>query len=47
MLWVRSWLSIYDLEDLLAFDVPWFGGTDWKTMYDFPRHRAHAQHMSM
>lgn len=24
VLWVRSWLSIYDLEDLLAFDVPWW-----------------------
>jgi hypothetical protein len=24
MLWVRSWLSVYDLEDLLAFDVPWW-----------------------
>lgn len=24
VLWVRSWLSVYDLEDLLAFDVPWW-----------------------
>lgn len=24
VLWLRSWLSIYDLEDLLAFDVPWW-----------------------
>ncbi len=23
-LWVRSWLSVYDLEDLLRFDVPWW-----------------------
>lgn len=24
VLWIRSWLSIYDVEDLLAFDVPWW-----------------------
>jgi len=24
VLWMRSLLSIYDLEDLLAFDVPWW-----------------------
>lgn len=24
VLWLRSWLSVYDLEDLLAFDVPWW-----------------------
>lgn len=23
-LWLRSWLSIYDLDDMLAFDVPWW-----------------------
>ena len=29
-LWVRSWLSVYDLDDLLRFDVPWwtFGAAD-------------------
>ncbi len=29
-LWVRSWFSIYDLEDLLVHDVPWwtFASTD-------------------
>jgi len=24
VLWVRSWLSVYDVEDLLALDVPWW-----------------------
>lgn len=23
-LWVRSWLAIYDLDDMLALDVPWW-----------------------
>lgn len=23
-LWVRSWLSIYDLDDMLGLDVPWW-----------------------
>ena len=23
-LWVRSWFSVYDLEDLLGLDVPWW-----------------------
>lgn len=24
VLWVRSWLSVYDVEDLLTFDLPWW-----------------------
>lgn len=28
-------------------DVPWFGTVQWETMYDFPRHAAPKQHVSM
>lgn len=27
--------------------VPWFGGRDWETMYDWPRHLVPTQHISM
>jgi class 3 adenylate cyclase/CHASE2 domain-containing sensor protein len=27
------------------FDIPWFGNRDWRTMYDFPRHRETRQHV--
>jgi class 3 adenylate cyclase/CHASE2 domain-containing sensor protein len=26
-------------------DIPWFGTSDWKTMYDYPNHEAFAQHL--
>jgi class 3 adenylate cyclase len=29
----------------MFFDIPWIGTSDWKTMYDFPRHAAVAQHV--
>jgi CHASE2 domain-containing sensor protein len=27
--------------------VPWFGGRDWETMYDWPAHRTSAGHISI
>jgi class 3 adenylate cyclase/CHASE2 domain-containing sensor protein len=27
------------------FNIPWFGGRDWQTMYDFPRNREVRQHV--
>jgi hypothetical protein len=29
----------------LFFDIPWFGGRDWKSMYDYPAHAEPAQHV--
>src|SRR5206468_3206511 len=26
-------------------DIPWFGGRDWETMYDWPAHRTSKQHL--
>lgn len=27
------------------FDIPWFGGTKWETMYDWPKHERPQQHI--
>ena len=29
------------------FNIPWFGGKHWETMYDWPAHLQPLQHMSM
>lgn len=43
-LWVRSWFSIHDLADLLAFDVPWWTFASADRVSEFlcvhPRARA-------
>lgn len=31
----------------MFFDVPWFGNSEWKTMYDFPAHRETRQHIPL
>ncbi|HEX4054870.1 MAG TPA: SpoIIE family protein phosphatase [Tepidisphaeraceae bacterium] len=31
----------------LIVAVPWFGGRDWETMYDWPAHRIAADHISI
>lgn len=31
----------------LFADVPWFGSSDWETMYDFPAHKQSRQHYSI
>ncbi len=31
----------------LIADIPWFGTSDWVTMYDWPAHRQAAQHISI
>jgi CHASE2 domain-containing sensor protein len=28
-------------------DIPWFGGSDWTTMYDWPTHRERKSHLSL
>jgi class 3 adenylate cyclase/CHASE2 domain-containing sensor protein len=28
-------------------DIPWFGGHEWESMYDIPRHKVSAQHYSL
>lgn len=30
-----------------VMDIPWFGTSDWKTMYDYPAHETFAQHMGI
>src|SRR5205823_223522 len=30
----------------MLMDIPWFGGGDWETMYDWPAHSARTQHMA-
>ncbi|GAB3768042.1 hypothetical protein FB382_002272 [Nocardioides ginsengisegetis] len=41
-LWVRSWFSIYDLEDLLALDVPWWTFRSADEVEEFLRRRPCA-----
>ncbi len=43
-LWVRSWFAIYDLDDLLVLDVPWWTFDASDGVADFLRRRpgAHA-----
>ncbi|MDP9172460.1 MAG: CHASE2 domain-containing protein [Planctomycetota bacterium] len=35
------------LEVPLIAAVPWFGGREWETMYDWPAHRSSAVHLSL
>jgi class 3 adenylate cyclase len=30
-----------------VLDIPWFGGSEWQTMYDWPALRRSAQHLSI
>ncbi|MGA2230608.1 MAG: CHASE2 domain-containing protein, partial [Tepidisphaeraceae bacterium] len=31
----------------LFMDIPWFGGSNWETMYDYPDHRQSRQHIAI
>jgi class 3 adenylate cyclase len=31
----------------MFFDIPWFGGRDWETMYDYPSRQEKHQHVSL
>ena len=31
----------------MFFDIPWFGGRDWQTMYDYPKYERPGQHVSL
>lgn len=31
----------------MVIDIPWFGSSDWRTMYDWPEHRESRQHLSI
>ncbi len=31
----------------LVADIPWFGTSDWTTMYDFPKHELRSQHFAI
>lgn len=42
-LWVRSWLAIYDLEDMLALDVPWWTLASADAVEKFLRTRPGAR----
>lgn len=42
-LWVRSWLSIYDLDDMVALDVPWWTLAAADAVDDFLRERPDAR----
>lgn len=42
-LWLRSWLSIYDLDDLLALDVPWWTFEAADAVEGFLRTRPRAR----
>lgn len=42
-LWVRSWLAIYDLDDMLALDVPWWTLASADAVEDFLRARPGAR----
>ncbi|HEY0953010.1 MAG TPA: hypothetical protein VGD85_22645, partial [Nocardioides sp.] len=42
-LWVRSWLAIYDLDDMLALDVPWWTFAAADAVEDFLRARPGAR----
>ncbi|CAI9419656.1 class I SAM-dependent methyltransferase [Nocardioides sp. T2.26MG-1] len=42
-LWVRSWLAIYDLDDMLALDVPWWTLASADAVEDFLRTRPAAR----
>jgi hypothetical protein len=42
-LWVRSLLSIYDLEDLLRYDVPWWTFEAADQVAEFLASRPHAR----
>lgn len=44
---VRSRYSSAVKRDIgLLMDIPWFGGREWKMMYDWPEHRKVARHYS-
>ncbi len=42
-LWVRSWLSIYDLDDMLRLDVPWWTFEAADEVAEFLRGRPDAR----
>lgn len=42
-LWLRSWLSIYDLDDLIALDVPWWTFEAADAVEGFLRSRPRAR----
>lgn len=44
---VRSFDSAQYGRVGMLMDIPWFGTRDWATMYDYPRHRESAQHVSI
>ena len=31
----------------VVFNIPWFGGGEWQTMYDYPAHQRIAHHISI
>jgi serine phosphatase RsbU (regulator of sigma subunit)/CHASE2 domain-containing sensor protein len=45
---VRNYRSIRLKQDVpLVADIPWFGKSDWRTMFDAPRFTGYAGHKSM
>jgi predicted O-methyltransferase YrrM len=42
-LWVRSWLAVHDLDDLIALDTPWWTFAAADEVADFLRGRADAR----
>ena len=42
-LWVRSWLAVYDLDDLRRLDTPWWTFAASDQVADFLRQRPHAR----
>lgn len=43
LLWVRSWLAIYDLPDMLRLDAPWWTYEASDVVADFLQRRPRAQ----
>jgi class 3 adenylate cyclase/CHASE2 domain-containing sensor protein len=41
------WSSSLRRDVPMVIDIPWFGSSNWQTMYDWPAHREARQHLSI